>query len=105
MIYVYFKASDTDESIWDLNEDLKVELQHAMGRNHHRDEEATRRGNSGELILPPASKLKTAKASWCVSDYFTPIDVAVVEFVDEDVRGRVRACSQSGHTTRRALKS
>ena len=45
MIHEYCKVSDMDESV----------LDYAMGRNHHRDEEATRQRSSGELILPSAS--------------------------------------------------
>ena len=50
MIYEYFEVRDTDESVLDLNlnEILhRTVVQFGMGRNHNRDEEATRPGNSG----------------------------------------------------------
>ena len=53
MIYELFRVNDTDESVLDLSEILKVELkydnevQYAMGRNRNRDEDAIQRWNSG----------------------------------------------------------
>ena len=58
--YVYFKVSDEHESVLDLrdilkiNERLRADVQRAMGRNHHRDEETIRREFVWR-VLPTAS--------------------------------------------------
>ena len=70
MIYEFFKVSDANESVSDLNEVFKVELKNdtvqsfntQRRRNHNRDEAATRHGNSGQFILPSASTVKTEEA-------------------------------------------
>ena len=80
MIYEYFKVSDTDESVWDLDEILKVELKndnvqsfkYAMGRNHHHDQGGTRRGNSGYYILPSALSVRAAKNNCCLCTFKIP---------------------------------
>ena len=70
MICEYSKVSHTDESVLDLNETLKVELKDdnvqsfntRWDEDHHRDEEAARRRNTGALVLSLASTVSAAEA-------------------------------------------
>ena len=49
MIYRYFKISDADESVLDLNDHWKIELKNDNVQSFNRDEEAARRGKSGDV--------------------------------------------------------
>ena len=54
-----------------IGEELRTIVQHAMGWNHNRGEEATRRGTSGEFILPSASTVTAAEViTVCVNSRY-----------------------------------